>query len=292
VSRYITLKLLEIPAARCCLITEETEAMKATGFVDGVNCLFVDADNVVEKVQTLLDDPVRLQTITDAGHQLVHQQHTQRNRRMFAEWFQLWKERPGHRIVQVNPFQPLQFHPGNDALSHSTFPAENPLTEALVDGYRLIEAHRESEALAKFNWVLDIISYVAEARLGAAICHLRLGDTATALQHLTRIIWAQTHLFAYKQADPISLALHAVALVKAGDSKQAFEALAGTIHLKHPALNALRWMFTQRWSQLKRKSPAFHIVEGDESQNVESIHLLPEQSFAGWAATWSSYLAA
>ena len=293
VSRYITLKLLEIPATRCCLLTEETEALKAAGFADGVNCVFATPENVAAKVQALLDDPARLQGITDAGFQLVHAKHTQRNRRQFAEWLQLWKARKaGERIVQVHPFEPLQLVDAETPSPASTFPVENPLNDALLEGYRLLEGHQEREALAKFEWVIGIIAYVAEARLGAAMCHLRLGDANAALQHLARIVWAQVNQFAYKRPDPISLSLHAIALVRAGDLPQAFNVLASTAPIKHPALNALRWTFSQRWQELRRKSPAFQIAENDETQNVESVHLLPSRSFASWAATWSEYLAA
>ena len=124
------------------------------------------------------------------------------------------------------------------------------------------------------------------------MCHLRLGDTNAALQHLGRILWAQVNQFAFKRPDPVSLSLHAIALVRAGDLPQAFNALAATAPIKHPALNALRWTFSQRWTDLRKKSPAFQISENDESQNVESVHLLPAKSFASWAATWSEYLAA
>src|SRR5690606_22995728 len=51
INRYFTLKLLEIPAARSCLIAEEIEVLQAMGFRDGVNCVFATPQNVADKVQ-------------------------------------------------------------------------------------------------------------------------------------------------------------------------------------------------------------------------------------------------
>jgi spore maturation protein CgeB len=106
--------VLEIPASRCCLITHESEELRAAGFIDTVNCIFADEKTVVQKMQVLLDDPARLLAITDAGYELIHRHHTKRHRRMFIEWFTLWTSRqPGQRIVQTNALDPLRLISGD-----------------------------------------------------------------------------------------------------------------------------------------------------------------------------------
>jgi hypothetical protein len=109
VNQFLTSELLEIPASRCCLITQESEELKAAGFIDTVNCIFADEKSVVQKLQMLLDEPARLQAITDAGYELVHRRHTKNQRRMLIEWFRLWRSRvPGQQIIQANPLDSLQ----------------------------------------------------------------------------------------------------------------------------------------------------------------------------------------
>lgn len=290
VARYLTLKLLEIPAARSCLVCEEIDVLKAMGFADGVNCVFATADNVVTKIQALMDDPARLQQITDAGHALVHGAHTRTHRRLFAEWLQLWKtKRPGERIVQSHPFEPLRLAAAGEAVP-SRFPSENPLTEALLEGYRLLAAGQGSEALARFEWVLGIIPHVAEARLGAALHLLRSGDPGLARKHLDHVIYVQLKLCNYRAPDPVSISLHAIVLARLGDLRAAAEHLATTPAMRHPAINAARWLFAQAWPELRRKQPALQVAKDDDAKNCETLHLLPARDFAGWVGFWSPLL--
>jgi hypothetical protein len=292
VCRYLTLKVLEIPASRSCLLTEEIEVLKAIGFIDGVNCVFVDEKNVVAKVQALLDEPARLQAITDAGYELVHTRHRRGSRRMFAEWLALWKaRRPGERIAQVHPLEPLRLVPDGEAVT-STFPRENPLMERLQSGYRLMAESRWKEALDAFAWVLGVIPYVAEANLGTAICQLELGQPAGALQQLEHIFAIQAKLCNYPRPDPISLAYLAVAHAKLNQSDRAVELLGKHVRLKHPALNALRWLAAQRWETLRARYSDWEADEGCEEKNTETLHLLPARNFAGWVDHWSACLPA
>ncbi|MEO6004648.1 MAG: glycosyltransferase [Opitutus sp.] len=290
VNRFLTLKPLEIPACRCCLIAEETEVFKAIGFKDGVNCVFADESNVGSKVQALLDNPDRLQQITDAGYELVHQQHTTRSRRMFIEWYHLWKAKgPGQRIVQINPLQPLQLVDEN-ARPMYEFPSENPLVETLRAGYDLFAQKRWKEALAKFENVLGIIPYVAEARLGAGICQFHLHRLDLAQQHLLYNIQTQIRQKTDAWPDVINQAYLAIVWIKMGRRDSAIALLAQRSDLRHPALNSLRWLVASKKAELRRKEPAFQIVEGDETQNVETLHVFPARTFAEWDAVWCELL--
>ncbi|HVU15778.1 MAG TPA: glycosyltransferase [Candidatus Didemnitutus sp.] len=284
VNRYLTMKLLEIPASRCCLIAEEIEVLKAAGFRDGENCVFATKDNVAEKVRRLLAEPERLRAITDAGYRLVHERHTQRNRRVFAEWYELWKRRKsGDTIVQVNPLQPLQLIPAGQSIPASTFPSENPLVDSLQAGYRLLAEQRWTEALAKFEEVVGIIPCVAEARLGAAVCLLRLARPADAIAHLSYNVNLMVRHFGYRWPDPIDLAFLAVSHFRAKDARTAVQLLASFENLRHPSLNAMRWIIAKSSPALAAR-PVFQVTEGDESSNVETIHVLPPRRFAEWTA--------
>ena len=290
VSRYLTMKLLEIPASRCCLIAEEIEVLKAIGFKDGVNCVFATGKNVVAKVEALLDDPERLNAITQAGYDLVHGHHTQRNRRMFAEWFRFWKSKqPGQRVVQTHPFEPLLLCETDAGLPVSRFPSENPLTEALVDGYASVAAGRWTLALQKFEWIIGIVPCVAEARLGAALCLMRLGRTSEATPHLHYNLTLLTRHFGYSHPDPIDLAFIAILCVRMKDAPAAGQLLGHYGAIKHPALNAIRWIFAKSNAALAA-NPLFQIREGDVSSTVETVHILPQRSFADWVALFMTYL--
>jgi hypothetical protein len=289
-SRYLTLKLLEIPASRCCLICEEIEVLKEIGFVDGVNCVFATGKNVGEKVQKLLDDPDKLSQITDAGWRLVHERHTQRNRRMFGEWFQLWKRRAaGERIVQTHPLQSLQLISTPLNARESKFPRENPVTEAILEGYRLMDDSRWQAALEKFEWILVTIPCVAEARLGAALCLLRLGRPAAASPHLGYNLNLLLQHFGYHQPDPIDLAFVGVLCIRMKDVKTAIATLSRYSEVKHTSLNALRWIVASANPTLIDQ-PGFNVREGDEATTVESVHFLKHKSFAEWVALLMSFL--
>ena len=290
INRYLTMKLLEIPAARCCLVTEEIEVLKAIGFKDGVNCIFADAQNVAAKVQALLDDPARLQSITDAGYSLVHQHHTQRNRRIFSDWYRLWQSKgPDQRVVQVNPLEPLQIIAGDSPVPSTTFPRENPVADALTEGYRLLAASRWNDALVKFDWVLAIIPCVAEARLGAALCLMRLGRLADATPHLRYNLNLMVGHFGYVHPDPIDMAFIGVLCLRMKDANSAVNMLGKYTQVRHPALNAMRWILAQTIPGIASQ-PVFKIQEGDETTNVETVHLLPQQTFADWAALLMAHL--
>ncbi len=287
--RYLTLKLMEIPAARSCLITEETEILKALGFIDGVNCVFITAENAVSKVQALLDDPVRLQAITDAGHQLVHEQHTRRNRRMFIDWYRLWKQRrPGQRVAQCSPGE-LRLIDAHAEIPPA-FPRENPLNDRIFAGYKLIEEGRWTDAIKEFAAVGEIIPYVAEAQLGLAICHLNLGQAVDAIRIIGRMFSVHTKDFAYLVPDPLTLAFFVIALIKSDREDSAVDVLAQQTAVKHPALNALRWVAAQRWPDFRRKYPDWRGDEGNETQAVDTLHLLPARSFFEWTEYWTAYL--
>jgi hypothetical protein len=290
--RYVTLKMLEIPGSRCCLLTEDTAAARAFGFADGVNCVFADEKNVVAKVQALLDDPARLRAITDAGFELVHSRHTRRQRRMFAEWYALWKTRPpGQRIVQVHPLEPLRLvaEGGN---APNSFPHDNPLMERLQEGYRLIEAGRPAEAAEKFQWVRTVIPYVAEANLGLAICHLLQDQPAQAVQLAEYILTISVKLSNYPRPDPVSLAFAAIARLRLGQPEKAFELLARHARIHHPALNALRFLVAGQWPAFRKKLPDWRSDDGSNLRNSESIQLLPARDFAGWTDYWAGWLPA
>lgn len=101
-------KHFEIPRANACLLTERTAAVEAAGFVDMENCVFVDGQNVVERLDYLFAHPDEIRRITKAGYSLIHACHTLSHRLQIYQWFMLNKGLQfGEKIIQSGPFGDL-----------------------------------------------------------------------------------------------------------------------------------------------------------------------------------------
>ena len=68
-------KYAEIPARATVLIARDVVGLQNVGFVDGENMILVTEDNVVEKCEELLENPIEMQKIALEGQKLVIQKH-------------------------------------------------------------------------------------------------------------------------------------------------------------------------------------------------------------------------
>ncbi len=119
--RILVRKMLEIPACRSLLVTEETEITREAGFVDGENCIFADSVNIVEKLDHVLMDEERLDAMTSSGQALVESRHLIENRTQIADWLRLRRKGNGAgSIAQLSPFSGLGVEPtrGSGATVH------------------------------------------------------------------------------------------------------------------------------------------------------------------------------
>ena len=289
--RYPTLKLLEIPAARSCLVTEATAALQEFGFRDGENCVMATPETVVERVRALLADRSRLDAITDAGHALVQTRHLAANRRHFREWFELWRRRrPGQRIVQAHPFEPMELVSADSPVVETRFPAENPLNEALRDAYCTLATGDIKGALAQFMSQTQA-PWRSELRLGAALCMNQLGVLNQAYE-----IESWSISFALKMGfehpDPVDLAFTGILSLRRKRPADAANALGACASLRHPALNAARWVAGRLVPQLRSLDAVFAGEAPAETANTASIHLLPHTTTAEWVELWLQQLKA
>jgi hypothetical protein len=83
---YVVPKYLEIPLAGCVCFCRMLDEYKEMGFEDGVNCIAVTKDNFNQRISEFLADPVKYQSIADAGRELVAAKYTAEH---FAEF--LWQ---------------------------------------------------------------------------------------------------------------------------------------------------------------------------------------------------------
>src|SRR5262249_49359253 len=120
ISNDIVRKHLEIPACNTCLVTQRTVSLEAAGFKDLESCVFVDEQNVIERLDWLFENPDELQRITSAGQKLVEMHHTIEHRDQIFQWYNLSKQaKPGQRIIQPGPFLPLTLVQDGSATTHN-----------------------------------------------------------------------------------------------------------------------------------------------------------------------------
>jgi hypothetical protein len=69
-------KFFEIPAGGTVLVCRPFTGFADAGFVDGVNAIVCEPQDVMDVHRTLAADPERAQRIADAGRRLVAQYHS------------------------------------------------------------------------------------------------------------------------------------------------------------------------------------------------------------------------
>ena len=79
VYQYVLLKNFEIAGSGSLLLTDDSirEPMRRLGFIDGVNCIFSNKDNIEEIIEWILDDDNRdkVDRIRANGMQLTKEEH-------------------------------------------------------------------------------------------------------------------------------------------------------------------------------------------------------------------------
>ncbi len=280
IGHLLTCKMIEIPASRCCLITQDIKMTRAVGFQDGVNCVMTDGDNVVQRVNELLDDPERLRAITDAGHRLVTERHGAAQRRMFREWYDLWKLRkPSQRIVQDDPFKPLRLAEADEPEPADPH-ADSPLHEMVLEGYRLLDNGQYDAAMEPFKQAMHFVPYHSEALLGLGICLMHKKQWAEATKPLLHNVGFLKIMNSPVQ-DPVSIALAAMACIRADRVRDALGLLSLQPNLHHPAVDAAREIARALLPQ-RAEQPPLNNVDRSGRIDIKTLHLLPLMDFPAW----------
>jgi hypothetical protein len=240
-TRDLVRKHLEIPAARTCLITERTKAVEAAGFVDMQNCVFADADDVLDKVDHLFRNPEELEAITEAGFTLVHERHTAAHRRQIRDWYDLFVATGSDvDVVQESPCGSLvrraSGHQGMGA-AVVTSPARDRIL--IRDGWRSLARGRLETAARSFAAASNF-QYMPESEVGKAWVQLLAGNAATADDTVRMLLDHNVRLYGPVDPDPVQWALHIRALLCRGALEEAREAARIHAHLRHPELERIR----------------------------------------------------
>jgi hypothetical protein len=280
-AKEVVRKHFEIPASRSCLVTEQSPALEAAGFIDMQNCVFADEHNVLEKLNHLFQNQDELENIINAGYNLVHSCHTLNQRDQILQWFKLHKElKTNQRIIQTDPFKPLTTL-DNSAQTKSASIAFNGLDISLLrQGDEKLWAGKYEDAEVAYIKCINHIPWMPEPKLKLALCNLYKGDVNTALYWIAQPI--QYTLGDYKSSDPdpVEWAYYAIALLCSGKLDEAKKHVNYFPSLSHPELDRTRWI-VNFLSNAQNKADLPQYVE-EKSKHRYSIHQLPHYSLNQW----------
>jgi hypothetical protein len=278
-AKEVVRKHFEIPACKSCLITEKTPALEAAGFVDMQNCVFADETDVLDKIDYLFQNPEELERITNAGYQLVHSQHTYKQRDQILQWFHLNKRlKPGQRIVQKNPFGPLTVVESSSGIQNSHI-ISNGLDRVLLhQGDEKLWAGQYDEAEALYLGCLNYKDYMPEPKLRLAICNLYKGNAAAAIHWIVQPLqWTLVNSKAL-DPDPVEWAYLIIALLCQGKLNEASKRANQFPSLCHPELERTRWII----NVLENPREQIALPNSDLSKCRISVQQLPNRSLNEW----------
>jgi hypothetical protein len=278
VAKEVVRKHFEIPACRCCLLTEWSPGLEAAGFVDMQNCIFADDRNVVDKLHYLFEHRDDLEQITDLGYQLVHSRHTFRQRNQILQWLQLSRSLgPHQRIVQDGPFGPLRIVERASGVT-STHTRGKGLHLALLDqGDQKLSAGELDEAERLYLKCMNYMPWMPEPKLRMALCELLRGRPARATSWLEPALQFTLKGYRATDPDPVEWAYYIVCLLCHGRLDRARRAASEFEWLQHPELTRVRSAVAILDGRYQAPS-----VNPEEFPRRSSIHQLPIRNQREW----------
>lgn len=283
--KEVVRKHFEIPAAMSCLLTERTPGLEMAGFVDGENCIFVDGEDVLDRLDHLFSHPEELERITRAGHDLVHARHTLAHRPQMREWYELSRQlRPGQRVVQENPFEPLR-------IADAAHAPQRPLAITALDRLDITQGDAALSrgdvvaARGHYDKALTYVTYLPEARLRLAICDLLEGKAQAALDRASDLVGTTTVDYGAADPDPAEWAFVLVSMICLGRLADA-ERLVGW----YPALKGGELGYVRAALDRLAGRP---VTAPDEAPFTRaSVHALPHLGFSEWLERLANFAAA
>lgn len=278
VAKEIVRKHFEIPASRACLITEESPALQAAGFVDMQNCVFADEHNVLDKLDYLFRNQDELERIIDDGYQLVQSRHSLKQRDQIFQWFDLHRNLKSHqKIIQTNPFEPLSVVE-KSSRSTSSYIRCNGLNLMLIhQGDRELASHRYYQAETLYLKCLNYVGIMPEPRLRLAICSLYKGNAKKSLEWIVPLIECSLEIYKAVDPDPVEWAYFIVSLLCLGKLEEAKKRCAEFSSLSHIELDRVRWVVS-----LLLKIEYQYFSPSRWQLPRASVHHLPNQNLSEW----------
>jgi hypothetical protein len=207
-------KLIEIPACRTLLITQDGPGVREHGFKNGDNCIFSDPEDIVDHIKALFADRPLLDRISDAGYTFAHARHTYRQRPQLLQWYELRKNlRPGYKIIQESIFSDLRAVP--ESSPEKTFHLQgHPIRLGLKKIDQTIISRDLVTAEHLTRKLLSYCDYMAEPKLRLVLIKLLTGQPMVALTVMQEPINFRFNMGAVS-CDPYEWALFLTSLVAA-----------------------------------------------------------------------------
>lgn len=289
VVREVIRKHFEIPACRACLVTQRSAGLEAAGFVDMENCVFAEGADVLDKLAFLFAHPQRLQAITDAGYQLVHSRHTNKQRDQILQWFMLRKTLAGQaRIVQPNPFGPLAVVHDKVSTANTRPPASGSLLALLREGDEMLWKGEYSGAEMLYLKCVNYYRWMPEPQLRLALCNLYKGNAKSALSWITKPIQCTLAEYKATDPDPVEWACLIITLLCLGRTKDALERAGQFPWLHHSELDRIRVVL----GSITNSAEVANVNHNWKQCQRRSIHGLPSRDFREWTDQLSRMLVA
>jgi hypothetical protein len=281
IAKEVVRKHFEIPGCNSCLITEETPALKAAGFVDMQNCVFATEHDALDKLEFLFTNRDVLESVTRAGYDLVHSQHTLRCRDQIFRWFTLHKSRlPHQRIVQTGPFGSLAFEDERLGVRHSHCSSDCVDRTLVRAGYLLLRKGNYTRAERNFITCLNYWPDMPEPTLGLTLCKLYKGDARMALASIAPLITNAMQHYRATDPDPVEWTYFIISLLCQGKLSEATRRAHQFPFLHHRELERCRLII----DVLNGSNAAISEQPDEEAQTRSrpSVHLLPTLDLRTW----------
>lgn len=278
IAKEVVRKHFEIPGCGACLVTEQTPALEAAGFVDMQNCVFANEADVLDKLDRLFNNPDVLRQISRSGHQLVHSRHTFRQRDQIFQWFMLGKFiQANQRIVQTRPFAPLVIVDKSSGRrnSHSLSNGVHGVLLRIADTH--LRQHNYDEAELCYFKCLNYWNFMPEPMLGLALCSLFRGDARRALEWIAQPITRAIETYKAADPDPVEWAYFIISLLCQGNVEEATRRAYQYPFLHHAELERCRTVVDAL------NSSTYAARDLSECATWRpSVHQLPERDMVGW----------
>lgn len=289
--KIVVSKHIELPGAGACLVTEDTEAVRAFGFRDMENCVFADETNIVDRIKYFLANKHDLLRILNNGYAHVHNNHTFYHRPQIIQWLQLKLAlQPGYKIVQPDLFGDLQAVPTDSPVTTRHIQGATDTTLVRAGNHYLFEG-RIANAKHFFREVLKFVGYMGEAHLGLGICALLEGKAKAGLDLIVLPVGFELTSAGF-EPDPTEWAYLIIAIICCGELPRAAEYARKFEHINRAELTAARWI---AFTAVDADDEAERALQNWRDSSVErkSYHgTMPRFSVRGFAEFVSKMLLA
>lgn len=287
IAKEVVRKHFEIPASKSCLITEKSLSLEAAGFVDMENCVFTDESDILDKLDYLFKNLDELEKITNSGYQLVHANHTLKQRNQIFQWYNLNKLlQPGQRIVQTNPFGPLTIVEETSGIKNSHIINHGLDRILLRQGDEKLWAGEYDEAESLYLRCVNYQAHIPEPKLRLTLCNLYKGNADTAIYWILQPIKETIENSKAVEPDPVEWAYFIVSLMCQGKLNEAIKRSNQFPFLCHPELERARLIINilQNKTYKEYKDSLLHSekLHSEQSTYRYSLHQLPNRSLNEW----------